>query len=86
MRDASRQQLKESFQKSAQQLCYPAVFAGCAVVPQVLDKDFVLPIGKAKVMRQGKDITVVTFSKMVGFALDAAAQLEKEGIDVEVGA
>jgi pyruvate/2-oxoglutarate/acetoin dehydrogenase E1 component len=84
--DTSKQQLKESFQRSAQQLYYPAVFAGCAVVTQVLDKDFVLPIGKAKVMRQGKDITVVTFSKMVGFALDAAAQLEKEGIDVEVGA
>lgn len=57
--------------------CAPAVL-------QVLDKDFTLPIGKAKVMRQGKDITVTAFSKMVGLALDAAAELEKEGIDVEV--
>jgi hypothetical protein len=53
-------------------------------VVQVLDKDFTLPIGKAKVMRQGKDVTVTAFSKMVGLTLDAAAELEKEGIDVEV--
>lgn len=53
---------------------------------QVLDKDFTLPIGKAKVMRAGRDVTVTAFSKMVGVCLEAAAQLEKEGIDVEVGA
>lgn len=54
------------------------------VTPQVLDKDFVLPIGKAKVMRPGKDVTVVAFSKMVGYSLKAAEQLAAEGIDVEV--
>lgn len=43
-----------------------------------------LPIGKAKVMRQGKDITVTAFSKMVGVSLAAAEQLAAEGIDVEV--
>jgi hypothetical protein len=32
---------------------------------QVLDKEFVLPIGKAKIQRPGKDLTIVTFSKMV---------------------
>jgi hypothetical protein len=52
---------------------------------QVLDKDFTLPIGKAKVMRPGKDVTIVAFSKMVGFSLEAADQLAKEGIDAEVG-
>jgi hypothetical protein len=51
----------------------------------VLDKDFVLPIGKAKVMREGSHITVTAFSKMVGAALEAADELEKEGISVEVG-
>lgn len=50
----------------------------------VLDKDFVLPIGKAKVMREGSHITVTAFSKMVGAALEAADELEKEGISVEV--
>ena len=51
---------------------------------QILDKDFVLPIGKAKVMRQGKDLTITAFSKMVGHSLKAAEQLAAEGIDVEV--
>ena len=43
-----------------------------------------LPIGKAKVQRAGKDVTLVAFSKMVGFCLQAAEQLAKEGIDAEV--
>lgn len=47
-------------------------------------KDFVIPIGKAKVEKEGKDVTIVTFSKMVGTSLEAAALLEKEGISVEV--
>jgi pyruvate dehydrogenase E1 component beta subunit len=47
-------------------------------------KDFVIPIGKAKVEKEGKDVTIVTFSKMVGTSLEAAAILEKEGISVEV--
>jgi len=47
-------------------------------------KDFVIPIGKAKVEKEGKDVTIVTFSKMVGVSLDIAKNLEKEGISVEV--
>jgi len=50
----------------------------------VLDKDFVLPLGKAKIQREGKHVTVVTFSKMVGKCLEAADILAKEGIEVEV--
>ncbi|GJN87880.1 hypothetical protein Rhopal_000835-T1 [Rhodotorula paludigena] len=47
--------------------------------------DFLLPIGKAKVEREGKDVTIVGHSRMVGFAMDAAEQLKKEeGIDAEV--
>lgn len=38
-----------------------------------MDKDFLIPIGKAKVMREGKDVTVVAFSRMVKFAMLAAA-------------
>ncbi len=48
------------------------------------DADYVLPIGKAAVKREGKDVTIVTFSIMVGKALQAAEQLAKEGIDAEV--
>jgi pyruvate dehydrogenase E1 component beta subunit len=46
--------------------------------------DYLVPIGKARVEREGSDVTVVTFSRPVGRALEAAAALEKEGISVEV--
>jgi pyruvate dehydrogenase E1 component beta subunit len=49
-----------------------------------MSKDFVLPIGKANIEKKGKDITIATFSKQVGFALKAAQILLNEGIDVEV--
>ncbi|PNH01296.1 Pyruvate dehydrogenase E1 component subunit beta, mitochondrial [Tetrabaena socialis] len=52
---------------------------------KVLDKDFVLPIGKAKVMREGTHVTLVSFSKMVGYCLKAAETLAKEGIECELG-
>lgn len=48
------------------------------------DEAFVLPIGKAKIEREGRDVTLVAFSIMVGVALDAAAKLAEEGIDAEV--
>ncbi len=51
-------------------------------IPQM--DDFVLPIGKAKIQREGKDVTITAHSRMVGFALKAAEQLAAEGIDVEV--
>lgn len=43
-----------------------------------------LPIGQAKVMREGKDVSIVTFSRMVGVALQAADELAKEGVSAEV--
>src|SRR5689334_8016531 len=48
------------------------------------DEDFVLPIGKAKIERPGKDVTITAFSIMVGKALQAAEQLAKNGIEAEV--
>lgn len=48
------------------------------------DPDFVLPIGKAKIERVGKDVTITAFSIMVGKALAAAEELAKLGIDAEV--
>ena len=41
----------------------------------VMDKDFVLPLNKAKIEKEGTDVTIVAFSKMVGFSLEAAANL-----------
>ncbi|MFC3713635.1 pyruvate dehydrogenase complex E1 component subunit beta [Sphingoaurantiacus capsulatus] len=46
--------------------------------------DHVLPIGKARVVREGKDVTLVSYSIGVGIALDAASKLEGEGISAEV--
>jgi len=46
--------------------------------------DFVLPIGKAKVRREGHDVTITAHSRMVGFALEAAEALAAEGISAEV--
>jgi len=48
------------------------------------DPDFTVPIGKAKIERSGADVTIVTFSIMVGKALEAAEALAGEGIDAEV--
>ncbi len=50
----------------------------------VPDGDFVLPIGKAAVKREGTDVTLVAHSRMVGFALQAAERLAAEGISAEV--
>jgi len=51
---------------------------------EVSSRDFLIPIGKAKIMREGTDVTVVTHSRMVGESLEAAEELAKEGISVEV--
>jgi pyruvate dehydrogenase E1 component beta subunit len=51
-------------------------------VPDV--DDFVLPIGKAAVKREGTDVTLVAHSRMVGFALQAAERLAADGISAEV--
>jgi len=51
-------------------------------VPDI--EDFVLPIGKAKIVRPGKDVTLVSYSIAVGVALEAAETLAGEGIEAEV--
>ena len=51
-------------------------------IPNV--EDWIVPIGKAKIQREGTDVTIVSYSRGVKFALDAAAKLEEEGISAEV--
>jgi len=46
--------------------------------------DFVLPIGKARIVRPGKDVTIVAYSITVGQALEAAEKLAQDGIEAEV--
>ncbi len=51
-------------------------------VPKV--DDWIIPIGKAKIVRAGTDVTIVSYSRGVKFALEAAAKLDAEGISAEV--
>ena len=46
--------------------------------------DYVLPIGKARIVREGSDVTIVSYSIAVGLALEAAEKLAEDGIDAEV--
>jgi pyruvate dehydrogenase E1 component beta subunit len=46
--------------------------------------DFVLPIGKARIARAGNDVTIVSFSMGMSYALKAAEELAKDNIDAEV--
>ncbi len=46
--------------------------------------DFVLPIGKARIARPGKDVTIVSYARGMAYSLDAAKRLAEEGIEAEV--
>jgi pyruvate dehydrogenase E1 component beta subunit len=48
------------------------------------DEEYIIPIGKADVKREGKDVTIVSYNKMMKVALSAADELAKDGIDAEV--
>ena len=48
------------------------------------DADFLIPLGKAAVVKEGKDLTIATYSYMTEFAEKAAEQLKNDGIDVEI--
>src|ERR671917_1994898 len=48
------------------------------------EDDYIVEIGKARTRREGRDLSIITFGAQVLNALDAAAELEKEGLDVEV--
>lgn len=50
----------------------------------VPEQEYIIPLGVADVKRAGKDVTIITYSRMVLRALEAAQELEKEGVDVEV--
>ncbi len=74
--------------KSAIRCDDPVFFIENATVYQqrgeVPDGDYTIPIGSAKVQREGRDVTLVTYSKMVSYSMQAASRLAEEGIEVEV--
>lgn len=51
---------------------------------EAMSDDFLIPIGKCKVEREGSDITIVAHSRMVSYSMEAADELAKEGIKAEV--
>jgi pyruvate dehydrogenase E1 component beta subunit len=51
---------------------------------EVPDDDYTLPIGRASVMREGKDVTIISYSMTAVKAMKAACMLEEEGVDAEV--
>jgi acetoin:2,6-dichlorophenolindophenol oxidoreductase subunit beta len=61
---------------------HKALFPQKGPVPD--DEDFVVPIGKAKTMRDGRDVAIVTYGITVGRAMEAAGALEADGIDATV--
>jgi pyruvate dehydrogenase E1 component beta subunit len=58
------------------------LYGATGQVPKL--EDYVIPIGKAKIARAGKDVTIVSWSRGMVYALEAAKELEGEGIDAEV--
>ncbi len=51
---------------------------------EVPEEDYIIPIGKAKILKEGKDVTVVTYGAMVPQVQEAVKELEKEGVSVEI--
>jgi len=74
--------------KSAIRSNDPVLFIEHATLYQVRDEvpdgDYIIPIGKSKVQRQGKDVTIVTYSKGLEISMKAADELAKDGIQAEI--
>jgi len=74
--------------KSAIRIDDPVLFIESATLYQVRgevpEDEQLIPIGKSKIQRPGKDVTVVTYSKMLETSIKAADLLAKEGIEVEI--
>ena len=62
----------------------PCALALGAVTGEVPDEEYLTPLGKGRVLREGQDVTVVAMGLMAHRALEAAEQLEQEGTSVEV--
>jgi pyruvate dehydrogenase E1 component beta subunit len=74
--------------KSAIRIDDPVLFIESATLYQlrgeVSEGENLIPIGKSKVQRQGKDVTIVTYSKMLEASMKAADLLSQDGIEVEI--
>jgi pyruvate/2-oxoglutarate/acetoin dehydrogenase E1 component len=55
-----------------------------AMIGEVPEEEYFTPIGKANILRQGKDVTIISYSAMINKVIKAAEELEKENISVEI--
>ena len=76
--------IKASIRDDNPVIFYEHKFLYRRIKDEVPAEDYVVPLGKAAVRREGTDISVITYGAMVWTALDAAKELEKEGISLEV--
>jgi pyruvate dehydrogenase E1 component beta subunit len=76
--------LKQAIRYEEDPVCFmesEVVYGDKSEIP---DEEYYIELGKADVKKQGSDVTIVSFNKMMKVALGAAAELEKEGISAEV--
>ncbi len=76
--------IKASIRDNNPVIFYEHKFLYRRIKEEVPDDDYVVPLGKAAVRRAGRDLTIITYGAMVWTALEAAEQLAKEGLEVEV--
>ncbi len=76
--------IKASIRDNNPVIFYEHKFLYRRIKDEVPAEDYVVPIGKARVAREGTDIAVITYGAMVWTALEAAQALEQEGISLEV--
>ncbi len=74
--------------KSAIRSNNPVVFLECELLygdkMEIPEEEYLVPIGKAKIVREGSDVTLVSYSRMINFCKIAAEEMAKRGIKVEV--
>jgi len=63
---------------------HKALYRSAAARSPEPDSEYLLPFGKARIVREGTDLTIVTYGMMVHKSVNAARQLEKEGLTVEI--
>jgi len=76
--------IKASIRDDNPVIFYEHKFLYRRIKDEVPEADYVVPLGKARVAREGTDLSVITYGAMVWTAIEAATELEKEGISVEV--
>lgn len=76
--------IKASIRDNNPVIFYEHKFLYRRIKEEVPDGDYVVPLGKARVAREGADMAIITYGAMVWTALEAAAALEKEDISIEV--